>query len=101
MFSNPQKSPITLSSPHSRVASDVQITIFDQKFHLHSGVLRVFSGWFEAGLSETWWKPENTATGPGTIKYLYALEESEPEDFWLVPITPVSSCSPIPMHFST
>lgn len=80
------KTTILLSK--SNLPADVEIIIFGQRYHLHSAVLRLFSGFFDGSLSENWWKPENTISGPTSISYRYGLCRDESGDLMLVPVGP-------------
>ena len=83
----------TILLTHSKLPADVEIIIFSQRYHLHSAVLRLFSGFFDGSLSGTWWKPENTIPGPSPIKYRYGLSRDESGDLMLVPVGPDVSSS--------
>jgi hypothetical protein len=82
-----------ISFSQSKLPTDVEIIIFDKTYHLHSTILRQFPGFFDAGLSSTWWKEENTINGPGSIKYSYELLPDEGGDLMLLPVGP-SVCKP-------
>ena len=66
------KLPINFSK--SGKLPDVEVDILGQIYHVHSTVLRLNSGFFDKGLSDTWWKPENTHTDHiNGLKYRYRL----------------------------
>lgn len=65
----PPKKPIILS----QLKPDVEITIFDDVYHLHSSNITKASPFFKTSLSARWWKPRNTHRGPDGIKYKYSL----------------------------
>ncbi|KAF8535866.1 hypothetical protein BDD12DRAFT_853601 [Trichophaea hybrida] len=81
--------PYTFSD--SSVSPDVAIEMFGKTYHLHSTILRLSSGFFDKSLSDTWWKPENSHSGPDGIKYRYklVLDKKDPWSSILEP-SPVS-----------
>ncbi|KAF8244948.1 hypothetical protein K440DRAFT_663158 [Wilcoxina mikolae CBS 423.85] len=80
--------PYTFSD--SSVSPDVAIEMFGKTYHLHSTILRLSSGFFDKSLSDTWWKPENSHSGPGGIKYRYklVLDKKDPWSSILEPFPP-------------
>jgi hypothetical protein len=84
---NPNGAPIKLST--SSAAPDVAVQILDKVYHLHTIELRNRSEFFDKSLSDTWWRPENTHSGPDGIKYRYklALDQEEPLMSLLEPVS--------------
>jgi hypothetical protein len=72
----------------SSLPPDVEITIFDDIYHLHSANLRHNSPFFDKGLSSTWWKELNTHDGDDGIQYRYRLklDEDTPEMSMIEPV---------------
>ncbi|KAF8539742.1 hypothetical protein BDD12DRAFT_980802 [Trichophaea hybrida] len=58
---------------NSSVPADVEITVYNDIYHLHSTTLRNCSQFFDRSLSGTWWKEDNTHHGADGIKYRYKL----------------------------
>jgi hypothetical protein len=87
-----------ISFSKSRVPADVEIVIFDKTYHLHSTILRQFSGFFDASLSDIWWKAENNIHGHPIqgIRYRYELRPDKGGDLMLVPVGMDVSLTPLP-----
>jgi len=79
LCTEPKTPPIRLSS----LPPDVEIMVLGDVYLLHSTTLREYSRFFERSLSETWWKPENTHSGPDGIKYRYDLDPEDIEESML------------------
>ncbi|KAF8533041.1 hypothetical protein BDD12DRAFT_867308 [Trichophaea hybrida] len=82
-----QTNPIIKFSSSS-LPPDVEITIFDDIYHLHSANLRHNSPFFDKGLSATWWKELNSHDGEDGIRYRYRLklDEDAPEMSMVEPV---------------
>ncbi|KAF8535035.1 hypothetical protein BDD12DRAFT_894352 [Trichophaea hybrida] len=80
--------PLRLAA--SSAPADVEIAIFDHVYHLHAISLRNCSKVFDKGLSDRWWKPENTHNGEDGIKYRYKLvvDVKDPMSSIVEPVPP-------------